>query len=511
VVPGLSLRLFLALLLAVVPPLVALIALLLVARSIGQQASAAVLGSTTILLTIGWAAILTIALGRELSREQRTLVSLAERGEAKGTDAEAGLRADHRRLAASLEERNRQVAELASLASRAPMRDSPPEVAAHVVQATRSILRDPTWRLAVLDSGMPDLLPPGVYGSSDEAGAAPLSDLERWAATAERDSLREGRASHVEGAWGAFTVVPVAAEVELRAVLYAPWEGRPVPTAAETDLITLVAQEAATVLEHSLLYARLRSQTDELNRMAGVQADFLRGITHDLQTPLTSIAALAAELRAEGRLPSAAHEDLDAIAHGADRLRRMVGQLLAVSRLEAGALAPRQEVFSPEPIVRRVWSALRAEHGFELVRDGASQLVVADPDRLEQVLWAVFDNAVKYSPPSAGILVRLAPRGGDRLAITITDQGTGMDEETRRRAFEQFYRSDAARSLAPDGSGIGLFAVQGLMTAMGGTVEIESRLGDGTTVSLILPAEAAQPDAVDQVPSAVAATPRRAL
>jgi signal transduction histidine kinase len=189
----------------------------------------------------------------------------------------------------------------------------------------------------------------------------------------------------------------------------------------------------------------------------------------------------------------------------------MVGQLLAVSRLEAGALAPRQEVLSPEPIVRRVWSALRAEHGFELVRDGASQLVVADPDRLEQVLWAVLDNAVKYSPPSAGILVRLAPRGGDRLAITITDQGTGMDEETRRRAFEQFYRSDEARSLAPDGSGIGLFAVQGLMTAMGGTVEIESRLGGGTTVSLILPAEAAQPDAVDQAPSAVAATPRRAL
>ena len=91
----------------------------------------------------------------------------------------------------------------------------------------------------------------------------------------------------------------MAVSDRLGAILYAPWEGRLDPTPAEIALLTLVGQHAGTALEHSLLYAQVRQQADELNRLAGVQADFLRGVTHDLQTPLTSIAALATELRAD--------------------------------------------------------------------------------------------------------------------------------------------------------------------------------------------------------------------
>ena len=77
----------------------------------------------------------------------------------------------------------------------------------------------------------------------------------------------------------------------------------------------------------------------------------------------------------------------------------MVGQLLAVSRLEAGALESRQEIFRAEPIVQRTWDALRnTDHDFAFVVDGEPHLVVGDPDRFEQVLWALLDNAVKYSP-----------------------------------------------------------------------------------------------------------------
>ena len=97
--------------------------------------------------------------------------------------------------------------------------------------------------------------------------------------------------------------------------------------------------------EDALLYARLQAQTEEMNRMAAVQSDFLRGVTHDLQTPLTSIRALASELGSNADLSDAARNDLMAIAHQSDRMRRMVGQLLAVSRLEAGALESRQEIF----------------------------------------------------------------------------------------------------------------------------------------------------------------------
>ena len=122
--------------------------------------------------------------------------------------------------------------------------------------------------------------------------------------------------------------------------------------------------------------------------------------------------------------------------------------------------------------------------------EGAPHLAVGDPDRLEQVLWAVLDNAVKYSPAGSPIDVRVEPSDG-RIGIAVTDQGGGMDAETQARAFEQFYRSPQARRMAPDGSGIGLYAAKGLMTAMAGDLTIESRLGGGTTVGMVLPAEPA--------------------
>ena len=278
---------------------------------------------------------------------------------------------------------------------------------------------------------------------------------------------------------------------ELTAFLLAPWEGRPEPSPAERDLLSLIAQVAASALEHSLLYARLRAQTDELNRLAAVQQDFLRGITHDLQTPLTSIRALAADIGQEARLNAQARADLEAIAHQADRLRRMVGQLLAVSRLEAGALEPRQEVFRVEPIIERTWEALRAgERPFTLETDGVMQLAVGDPDRLEQVLWAVLDNAVKYSPPRSEITVRVGAGGTPEwLEVLVADRGSGMPPGLRERAFDQFFRADEARRAAPDGSGIGLYAARGLMEAMGGTIHLEGGADEGTVVRIRLPAE----------------------
>jgi signal transduction histidine kinase len=229
--------------------------------------------------------------------------------------------------------------------------------------------------------------------------------------------------------------------------------------------------------------------------MAALQTDFLRGVTHDLQTPLTSIGAVASELKQVPGLPDAARTDLETIAHQADRLRRMVGQLLVVSRLEAGVLTPSQDVFRTEPLVRRVWEALRPERDLDLVDEGPAHLVVGDPDRLEQALWAVLDNAVKYSPAQSPVTVRLAAREGSAGIvgeIGIRDEGAGMDQVTLQRAFDQFYRSADARRLSPDGSGVGLYAARGLARAMGGDIVADSRLGAGTTITITLPAELAE-------------------
>jgi signal transduction histidine kinase len=166
-----------------------------------------------------------------------------------------------------------------------------------------------------------------------------------------------------------------------------------------------------------------------------------------------------------------------------------VSQLLVASRLEAGVFTPQSEVFAVQPLVERTWAALRADRPFHLSVTGTPHLAVGDPGRVEQVLWAVFDNAVKYSPAGSPVVATIAS-GSDQVAITVRDVGAGMDGEARAHAFDQFYRSSQARKLAPDGSGVGLYAARGLVEAMGGTIEVDSELGSGTSITIRVPAEA---------------------
>jgi signal transduction histidine kinase len=480
---GLWLRAFVGLLVGILPPLIVVLAVLMLGSAALDDVDPGLIAIGVVAGVVAWSAILAVLFGRSLGDEFNDLLSLA-RGADPGTPGEAS-RA-YQQMASLLDERNRQVATLAQRAALVPIDEAPVRVAGSLVTTVASVMGDATWRCAVLASEDAELVPPGVYhGLGDSVAADPVGELERWASTAGD----EAAARHVEGPWGAFTVVNVAMAGETRAILYAPWQGRQPPTRAELDLLMLVGQHAGTALEHSILYARVRSQADELNRMAAVQADFLRGVTHDLQTPLTSIGALATELKADAAVPEAARSDLDTITHQADRLRRMVSQLLVASRLEAGVFTPQSEVFAVPPIVERTWAALRADRPFELGVTGSPQLAVGDPDRLEQVLWAVLDNAVKYSPAGSRIGASVDASSPGQLAITITDAGPGMDNSTRSHAFEQFYRSDQARRMAPDGSGVGLYAARGLMEAMGGSIDVASELGSGTTITVRIPAE----------------------
>lgn len=499
-----SLRLLVVLLVVALPPLVAFAAITVLIPDLVAR-----IGTGTALLigagaTVLWAGLIALLAGRVMAGEARSMLELAERGlprraaDSDGASTEEALSTAQRRLAATLEERNRQIADLAGAVRAAPIAEDPAAVAGSMAAVARKLTGDPTWLLVVLRAVGADALPPGAYGPDQATAIEPVGEVHHWASTLEAPTESKPGAQgarHAIGPWGAFAIVDVAAGDELRAILLAPWEGRAPPSPAELALFSLLGQHAATAIEHALLYTRLRTQTDELNRMAAIQTDFLRGITHDLQTPLTSIRALAAELRDTAGASNAARADLDTIAHQADRLRRMVSQLLTVSRLEVGALTPRQEVFRVAPILERTWDALRANRTLEVVADGPPHLLVGDPDRLEQVLWAVLDNAVKYSPPGSSIRIGLAasqdPASVDRLVanMTVTDQGAGMDEATRNRAFEQFYRSADARRMAPDGSGVGLYAARGLVRAMGGEIMLESQLGAGTSVLISMPAE----------------------
>ncbi len=255
---------------------------------------------------------------------------------------------------------------------------------------------------------------------------------------------------------------------------------------ADQDLLELFASEMAAAIRNAQLYARVETQNRQLRELDAAKDDFLRGVSHNLQTPLTSIRAYAEQLDV-----ASPDRRLGIIAEQSERLSRMVRQLLTVTRLESGALKPRSEVVSLATRLRKAWEALGVnEVEFTVEDEAGGWLAVADPDQLDQVLWALLDNAVKYgdgAPVAARIVVDSAER---RMHLTITDGGPGIADADRGRLFARFERGgDAA---ADGGSGLGLYVSRELCRAMDGDLVLEpSEAGRGAAFTIVLPGESA--------------------
>jgi signal transduction histidine kinase/HAMP domain-containing protein len=259
---------------------------------------------------------------------------------------------------------------------------------------------------------------------------------------------------------------------------------------ADQDLFELFAIEISTAIRNAELYARVETQNRRLVELDEAKDDFLRGVSHNLQTPLASIRGYAQQLATE-----APDRRLGVITEQADRLSRMVRQLLAVSRIESGALRPRQEVFAPSPRVRKTWEALGAADVELTLEDrSAGWLAVADADQLDQVLWALLDNAVSYGGRTPVRALVATDEAGAGVTITIADGGPGIAEADRERLFHRFARG--ADRPTGEGSGLGLYVSRELTRAMGGELVLEppgARAIDGATgatFTISLPAEA---------------------
>jgi signal transduction histidine kinase len=219
--------------------------------------------------------------------------------------------------------------------------------------------------------------------------------------------------------------------------------------------------------------------------------DFLRGVSHNLQTPLTRIRAYADGLYEQSGDPRAR-----VITEQSERLSRMVRQLLTVTRVDAGTLRPRLEVLALAPRVRRAWEALGADE-VELDLDDRSDgwLAIADGGQVDQVVWALLDNAVKYGA-GAPVAVTIVPGEAGELRMTIADGGPGIEEEDRARLFGRFERGSGEAATAgsgSEGSGLGLYVSLALCRSMGGDLTLEpAEPGRGASFTVVLPAEVAE-------------------
>ena len=165
----------------------------------------------------------------------------------------------------------------------------------------------------------------------------------------------------------------------------------------------------------------------------------------------------------------------------AERLARIVGDLLDLSRLEAGSAAPEREVWRLDDLARQAVESVGARGRVEVVGEGA--LVHVDETQVERVLANLIENALKFSPPGVPVHLRITATRKEAI-VRVVDQGPGLAEEELERVFEPFYRR-AGDSRA--GAGLGLAIARGFADANGGRVWAESRPGQGASFALALP------------------------
>ena len=229
----------------------------------------------------------------------------------------------------------------------------------------------------------------------------------------------------------------------------------------------------------------------ELRRLESVRRDFVANASHELRTPVAAVRSAAETLRSAASDPAAAARFSDIIERNAERLERLIADLLELSRIESREFQLSPEPLEIAPVVHHVLSLHRhraEQKRIELATEFAAGLPSARADRraLEQVFGNLVDNALKYCPEGARVTVRVSPENST-LRVAVADTGPGIDPKHLPRLFERFYRVDAGRSRELGGTGLGLSIVKHLVVAMGGTVGVESAPGQGTTFTFTLP------------------------
>lgn len=226
------------------------------------------------------------------------------------------------------------------------------------------------------------------------------------------------------------------------------------------------------------------------------EREFLLSVGHDLRTPLTTIGGYAEALEEGIDDPAEIRRIAGVLDTQSRRLRRLIEDVMLLARLESAEFDLRPEPVDLAAHLGEVVSGFmpRANTArVELVsRFDAVGLRSIDPDRVAQLVANLIENALRYTPETGTVTVRLT---GDPTGVTIavSDTGPGIDPEDLPHVFERFYVAHKYREVRPEGSGLGLSIVARLVEAMGGTVSVESELGTGTTVTVTIPAPPVPP------------------
>lgn len=212
-------------------------------------------------------------------------------------------------------------------------------------------------------------------------------------------------------------------------------------------------------------------------------------VSHELKTPLAAIKAYSATLRENPALYESRREEfLGIVEEQADRLGRLIEDMLSVSRVETTQLLRARVPVALDALLDRLLSQLKIGESHPVERRGTSVELSGDPERLADILRNLLENAVKYSPNGGPIEIS-AQREPDRVLVAVRDRGIGIAQDDLPYVFDRFFRVAQAATLV-EGSGLGLYIAQAMARAHGGSIEARSESGRGSTFTLKLPVRA---------------------
>ncbi len=234
----------------------------------------------------------------------------------------------------------------------------------------------------------------------------------------------------------------------------------------------------------------------EQRRLDDARREFVANVSHELRTPLTNIRSYTETLLdAAGDIPIDTEKQfLGVISSESERMARIVTDLLTLSKLDYGRMELRMTRFSLADMLHNVANAMKLtaeDSGHELAVDTPDDLpkIVGDRERIEQVVVNILSNAVKYTPSGGHIRLSARELSGNRVRITVEDDGVGIPAADVPRLFERFYRVDKARSRAAGGTGLGLAIAKEIVEQHEGKIALASEYGKGTTVTITLPTD----------------------
>jgi two-component system, OmpR family, sensor histidine kinase KdpD len=269
----------------------------------------------------------------------------------------------------------------------------------------------------------------------------------------------------------------------------------------QLHLLETFASQAALALEraalaHEAQRAQIQVETERLRN------SLLSTVSHDLRTPLAAIAGALSTLREDGATlaPPMRTELIDTAYDESNRLNRLVGNLLEMTRIEAGAVQVRKEWQPLEEVIGAALTRLDRQLGERPLSTALPRdlpLVPLDSVLIEQVLVNLLENAIKYAPPgsSIDITATATPTG---VTVAVADRGPGLPAGDEQRVFEKFYRVPSATGQG--GVGLGLTICRGIVEAHGGRIWAENRAGGGTTFAFTLPLEGTPPQVRSEEP-----------